>query len=206
MSTLAQQNANQANALLSTGPRTPEGKAHSARNARVHGLCGKDLLIGPEEQPEFDRMIAGYYTELDPAGDVEQTLFDEVVGAAWQLRRVRRMETALYAGPASYTELLDDDTLQKKIERLHRHHTRIERTFHRCLKELKAAIAARRREEEMAEIKRQFAPMRISERTQSTAFPDDTHPLPDPDPAGNPATPAPVPLVTGPYGSAEGLQ
>jgi hypothetical protein len=57
------------------------------------------------------------------------------------------METQLCAGAATYLDLLNDDDLQTKLDRLARHKSRIERTFHRCLKELKAlqttqAIAA----------------------------------------------------------------
>jgi len=64
-------------------------------------------------------------------------LFDELVAAAWNLRRIRRMETALCSS-TSLEDLLKDDELQKKLDRLARHKTRIERTFHRSLKELKA--------------------------------------------------------------------
>src|SRR5690349_10676445 len=56
----ARQTANAANAQLSTGPRTPEGKAHSSANARKHGLIAADLLIGPEDREEFNTMLADY--------------------------------------------------------------------------------------------------------------------------------------------------
>ena len=146
MTTSAQQIANTANAQKSTGPITPEGKAHSAMNSHIHGLCAKDILVGPEEQPDFDSMAAKYLFDLSPSGAVERTLFNEIVGAAWQLGRVRRMETETCAGKNTYTEMLDDEALQKKLDRLARHHTRIERTFHRCLKELKTLQAERRKE------------------------------------------------------------
>jgi hypothetical protein len=58
MASQAQLAANTANAQHSTGPRTPEGKTVSAQNSRKHGLTSKDLVIGADEQPEFD---------LDPA-------------------------------------------------------------------------------------------------------------------------------------------
>ncbi|HWY49716.1 MAG TPA: hypothetical protein VNX70_20180 [Bryobacteraceae bacterium] len=47
------------------------------------------------------------------------------------------METELCAGAATYKDLLNDDDVQKKLDRLARHKSRIERTFHRSLKELK---------------------------------------------------------------------
>jgi hypothetical protein len=47
------------------------------------------------------------------------------------------MEAELCAG-ASYKDLLANHDLQNQLDRLARYHTRIERAFHRCLKELKA--------------------------------------------------------------------
>src|ERR1035438_5174370 len=46
----ARKSANTANAQLSTGPRTPEGKSRSAQNASKHGLTAADLVIGPEDR------------------------------------------------------------------------------------------------------------------------------------------------------------
>ncbi|MFI5381076.1 MAG: hypothetical protein ACHRHE_17400, partial [Tepidisphaerales bacterium] len=42
--------ANRRNALKSTGPRTPEGKAKSALNALKHGLTAQSPLL-PTEDP-----------------------------------------------------------------------------------------------------------------------------------------------------------
>ncbi|MDQ2948087.1 MAG: hypothetical protein M3Y27_19480 [Acidobacteriota bacterium] len=188
MSTSAQQIANAANAQKSTGPITPEGKAHSAMNSHVHGLCAKDILVGPEEQLDFDSMAAKYLFDLSPSGAVERTLVSEIVGAAWQLGRVRRMETEACAGQSTYTGILDDEALQKKLDRLARHHTRIERTFHRCLRELKTLQAQRRQEGTItsddlpriqARIQRESAAALavISERSQSASAPDESKPL-----------------------------
>jgi hypothetical protein len=130
--------ANAANAQHSTGPRTLEGQARSSQNARTHGLTARDLIVAPNEREEFEELLNGYQTQVKPEGAIQQTLFDELVGAAWNLRRVRRMETALCPDTTSYQDLMNDDELQKKLDRLARHKTRIERTFHRSLKELKA--------------------------------------------------------------------
>jgi hypothetical protein len=48
------------------------------------------------------------------------------------------METELCAGATTYQDLLNNDEIQTKLDRLSRHKSRIERTFHRSLKELKA--------------------------------------------------------------------
>lgn len=105
--------ANQANSQRSTGPRTPEGKAASSENSRTHGLCSKERLVANEDQQEFETMEVKLQTDIGPAGELEKTLFSELVTAAWQLRRIARMETELSAGHATYTALLDDEILQK---------------------------------------------------------------------------------------------
>jgi superfamily II helicase len=124
--------ANAANAQHSTGPRTPQGQARSAQNSRTHGLTARDLIVAADEHEEFEELLHGYQTDVKPQGAIQQTLFEELVGAAWNLRRIRRMEVQLCSDTA------DDEELQKKLDRLARHKTRIERTFHRSLKELKA--------------------------------------------------------------------
>lgn len=138
----AQQTANTANARLSTGPRTPQGKASSAQNARRHGLTAKDLVIGPEDREEFNELLAGFQADVSPQGALQQALFDELVASAWNLRRIRRMETDLCSGAVTYLDLINDDAVQARLDRLARHKSRIERTFHRNLKELKALQTA----------------------------------------------------------------
>ena len=87
--------ANQANALLSTGPKTPEGKRNSSLNAVNHGLTARELVIAPEDQPEFDELHSAYLAELQPQGILETEMFNAIVHAAWNLRRVRILEAAV---------------------------------------------------------------------------------------------------------------
>jgi hypothetical protein len=132
----AQLAANAANAQYSTGPRTPEGKTRSSQNASKHGLTAREVIITPGEQEEFDDLLANYQADVKPQGAIQQTLFNQLVAAAWNLRRIGRMEAELCA-ESSYQDLLANHDLQNQLDRLARHHTRIERCFHRCLKELK---------------------------------------------------------------------
>ncbi len=115
----------------------PASAARQSANAS-NGLTAADLVIGPEDRVEFDEMLAEFRDEIEPTGPLQHTLFDQLVSAAWNLRRIRRMETELCSGAQSYTALLDDDQLQKKLDRLARHQTRIERSLYRAFKELKA--------------------------------------------------------------------
>src|SRR5437588_4276287 len=107
--------ANKANARRSTSPRTSAGKAASSRNSRTHGLCSKDRLVANEDQVEFEVMEIKLLVDIGPKGELELTLFSELLTAYWQLRRICRMETELSAGHDSYTALLDDENLQKKL-------------------------------------------------------------------------------------------
>jgi hypothetical protein len=45
--------ANRANAVRSTGPVTPEGKARAAANATRQALLAKQILIGNESAGNF---------------------------------------------------------------------------------------------------------------------------------------------------------
>src|SRR5258708_34417206 len=125
--------ANAANAQHSTGPRTAEGQARSSQNARTHGLTARDLVIAPDEREEFEELRNDYQTAVKPQDGIQQSLFEELVGAAWNLRRVRRKEVELCSNT-----VMEDEELEKKLDRLARHKARIERTFHRSLKQLKA--------------------------------------------------------------------
>jgi hypothetical protein len=92
MSTLAQITANPANAKHSTGPVTPQGKSRVARNAIRHGLTGKHLVVDDDEHEEFEDFQQSLIEELDPQGAVETITFHELLHAAWNLRRYRRIE------------------------------------------------------------------------------------------------------------------
>ena len=53
MTSLRQIEANRRNAVNSTGPRTPEGKAVVARNALKHGLLSRELLVRGEHEADL---------------------------------------------------------------------------------------------------------------------------------------------------------
>jgi|CZKS01.1.fsa_nt_gi hypothetical protein len=137
----ASQIANAANAQLSTGPRTEEGKRQSSQNARTHGLTAQHPVIPDEDRAMFDQLRAQLLAETKPQGALQLIIFEELLHAAWNLRRVRAMEAELNAS-APDALLADAPPTNEgpaaKLDRLARHHTRIERTFFRSLRELKA--------------------------------------------------------------------
>ncbi len=127
---------------VSTGPRTPEGKARSSQNARKHGLTAREVLVTEAEREEFADFLAAFQEDLRPEGMLEQDLFNQLVHAAWNLRRLR-----LYEAQAGYDPLLRSP---ESAQKFHRYHARLERTYHRCLKELKALQTSRALREEIA--------------------------------------------------------
>jgi hypothetical protein len=135
MATPAQIAANTANARLSTGPRTVEGKANSSRNARTHGLTSKDVVVFDEDLDEFFDLRDSLRADLQPSGAAEEVVFDQVVHAAWDMRRVRRVEVESIECGADPLKL---SHLGETTDRLQRYLARSERAFYRGLKELRA--------------------------------------------------------------------
>jgi hypothetical protein len=82
----------------STGPRTPAGKAISSQNARKHDLCSRTLRLSPEEWAEYNDMCERYRRDLEPVGDVEQTLVDEMCFNYWRLQQAREAELTAITG------------------------------------------------------------------------------------------------------------
>jgi hypothetical protein len=95
MSSPEQIDANQRNGALSQGPKTPEGKAASAQNARKHGLLSQGLLLPDEDKDEFDRFAQSLHGELNPQGELEHALVVRIVGLLWRLRRAGKLETGV---------------------------------------------------------------------------------------------------------------
>ena len=177
MSSEARQTANAANARLSTGPRTDQGKARSSQNARTHGLTATQLVIAAEDREEFDELHAQLQADIRPQGALQQILFDQLVASAWNLRRIPRMEAELTASAASYLEILDNPELTAKLDRLARHQTRLERSFHRALRELKslqtdAALARTLPHAFMQQVQPLASKTQIAKRTQALAIAD----------------------------------
>jgi hypothetical protein len=84
-------------ATSSTGPKTQAGKSISSKNAVTHGLRAKKLenAVPPAIRHQYETLRRDYQNQYKPQGAIENTLFDLVVFAAWQLYKVREM--ALYA-------------------------------------------------------------------------------------------------------------
>jgi hypothetical protein len=89
--------ANRRNALKSTGPKTPEGKAAVRLNALRHGLLSKEILLPGEDQEALRELSEHLRDELQPVGELENLLVDRIISAYWRLRRLGRVETGIFA-------------------------------------------------------------------------------------------------------------
>ena len=69
----------------STGPRTPEGKATSSRNALKHGFTAANPAISSEDREAWEALFASYIQDFQPATQSETDA-------------VRRAATALNCG------------------------------------------------------------------------------------------------------------
>ena len=98
--------ANQTNALLSTGAVTLEGKAIVSRNAIKHGIFTKDLIIKSEvcqeNEIEYQELLNGIVDCLSPQGQLESLLAEKIALDFWRLKRVIRFESG------SMKKYLDD--------------------------------------------------------------------------------------------------
>jgi hypothetical protein len=88
-------NANRANARASTGPKTAQGKAHSARNARRHGL-NLPVLSNPALSEDVEALAS----EIAGAGATPEVhdLARRIAEAQIDLRRVRSARHDLFSG------------------------------------------------------------------------------------------------------------
>ena len=71
MATKKQEQANQENALESTGLETDEGKAVVRLNALTHGMTAKDRLLPDEDAEAFEAFALNVREHFQPVGDKE---------------------------------------------------------------------------------------------------------------------------------------
>lgn len=89
--------ANRANAQLSTGPKTEEGKCRSALNARRHGLTGQVTTMSDEDRAAHDQFSATIIKDLAPEGAMETQLAQRIATDSWRLNRISAVEENIFA-------------------------------------------------------------------------------------------------------------
>jgi hypothetical protein len=82
---------------MSTGPKTPQGKASARQNALKHGLHSTQMLVPGEDEAALKELSEHLRDELQPVGELEGLLVERVIAAAWRLRRLGRVEAGIFA-------------------------------------------------------------------------------------------------------------
>jgi hypothetical protein len=137
---------NQANALLSTGPRTAAGKQRSSLNALRHGLTAASPVLPSEDPAAYQRHCRQFLDEYQPATPTESHLTQELADAAWRLNRIPLLEAEVFSqnpNPQSLVSLLAT---------LGMHSQRLSRQFQKSLDQLRE-IQADRADRERRDLK-----------------------------------------------------
>jgi len=92
-----QLDANRSNALLSTGPKTEEGRKRSSMNARRHGITGRVTTMTDEDRAAHDELSESLIKDLAPEGAMEIQLAQRIATDSWRLNRISAVEDNLFA-------------------------------------------------------------------------------------------------------------
>jgi len=132
MTTERKLEANRRNALRSTGPRTPEGKARVAQNPLKHGLLSRKTLLRNEDPKKLKALAKALRADLKPQGPSERLFADMMISDLWKRRRIARMEVSL----------IKDYNLES-LNLLSRYGIGRERSFYRAFQTLQGLQQAR---------------------------------------------------------------
>jgi hypothetical protein len=89
--------ANRANAAKSTGPRTPEGKARSARNSRSHGFTASTFaVVRLEDLHEIAHLKTDLTAVYQPVNSQELFAIERMALTQQAMLRAARLESGLF--------------------------------------------------------------------------------------------------------------
>jgi hypothetical protein len=98
--------ANRANAQLSTGPKSEEGKRRSSLNARRHNLTGQVTAMPEEDRIAHDAFAEALIKSMAPEGALELQLAQRIATDSWRLNRSSAIEDNIFA--LGFTDHADD--------------------------------------------------------------------------------------------------
>jgi hypothetical protein len=170
--------ANRGNALLSTGPKTEEGKKHSRLNALRHGITGQVSTMTDEDRAAHDTFSKVLMKDLAPDGAMEVQLAQRIATDSWRLNRISAIEDNLFAlGQLQYGGQACPDVPQldaaltmahtftqesKQLQLLSLYEQRINRAIQKNLALLQSLQATRHADREAA-MKEAAALLKLSE-------------------------------------------
>ncbi len=93
----AQLESNRKNAQMSTGPRSPEGKARSRENAYKHGLTGEGVVLPHEDAEQFDNLVDTLEAEMRPKNTLARECLSRLALLMLKMTRAALHETKCIA-------------------------------------------------------------------------------------------------------------
>jgi hypothetical protein len=153
MATPAQIDANRRNAQHSTGPRTPEGKDVSSRNATKFGLFTRHVLLPGEDEGELIALRESLRARLRPADTLEELYVERVVANTWRLQRALSGESTVFSSWKREHHFEADQVLAEQyplrdLDSLQRHIASLERSIDRAMAQLEKLRKLRKEAEE----------------------------------------------------------
>ena len=142
MATIAQTEANQANAQKSTGPTSEAGKAISSQNNFRHGFTGGFSLLPTDDPRAYQQLLAELKVDHLPAGKTEEILVERMAQHHWLRARAVQLQNVTLATPSK-----DEKEQDRQFALYLRYQTTNERAFSKCLKDLLTLKAERRKEQ-----------------------------------------------------------
>lgn len=149
---------NRLNAVKSTGPKTPEGKAISSQNRRTHGILSRAIVIEGENAGRFKEVHEALIAEFEPRTPVEHILVENLAVARWRTMRIWLLENAAVSheirrqtglneaenrptrAALAYRALTDET---RWLDVFNRYEARFDRQFSRSLQRLNELRASR---------------------------------------------------------------
>jgi len=163
MSSQAQITANQANAQLSTGPSSTEGKAKSSRNALKTGLTGHTVLLPGDDAELYQAKLLHCVEAFNPIGEKETALVQALADTEWRIARIPGLEYGIYAlARIEFAHRFDDEPEELRPSLIQSHtylayHKQLnnlsiqESRLHRQLVKINADLAALKRQRQQQE-------------------------------------------------------
>src|SRR5450631_4281563 len=90
----AQYAANRLNALKSSGPTSPQGRARSSMNALRHGLTARVVVLPSEDMAAYKAFSVEIVDSLEAQTPVERQFAQTVADNQWRINRIRSIEDA----------------------------------------------------------------------------------------------------------------
>lgn len=150
----AQLAANRANAQLSRGPTSPEGKDKSSLNAVKTALTGRTVLLPTDDAAAYEQHLRAYQDDFRPVGARECDLVQSIADTAWRLKRIPCLEAAVFAqGHIEFAEAFTNHAPELRASMIElQTYLKYEKQLRNL--QLQESRLTRRREKELAELHR----------------------------------------------------